>query len=110
MANQTMPRWIKIAEIGDVPPGASRPFEVEGNSIAVFNVDGRLYAIDDSCPHQGSSLAMGRLEGYVVTCRSHGMKVNVSAGEHQPGQGMNVRSFPLESRPDGLYIGLHASS
>jgi nitrite reductase/ring-hydroxylating ferredoxin subunit len=48
MANQTIPRWIKIAEIGDVPPGAGRAFEVEGSSIAVFNVDGRLYAIDDS--------------------------------------------------------------
>src|SRR5271169_6388816 len=98
-----MPRWIKIAEIGDVPPGAGRAFEVEGSSIAVFNVDGKLYAIDDSCPHQGSSLAMGRLEGYVVTCRSHGMKVNASAGQ---GLGMDVRSFPLDSRPDGLYIGL----
>jgi len=48
---------------------------------------------------------MGRLEGYAVTCRSHGMKVNASAGEHQPGLGMNVR-FPVESRSDGLYVGL----
>ena len=101
-----MTDWVKIAEIADVPPGAGRAFQVEGTSIAVFNVDGKLYAIDDSCPHQGSSLALGRLEGYVVTCRSHGMKVNVSAGEHQPGQGMNVRSYPVEPRPDGLYVGL----
>ena len=41
-----MTQWIKIAEIGDVPAGAGRAFEVEGNSIAVFNVDGRLYAIE----------------------------------------------------------------
>jgi len=102
-------KWVKIAEIGDVHPGAGRAFEVEGNSIAVFNVDGKLYAIDDSCPHQGSSLAMGSLDGCVVTCRSHGMKVNVTAGELQPGLGMNVRSFPVESRPDGLYVGLQTS-
>src|SRR5579863_8648900 len=102
-----MTQWIKIAEIGDVPPGAGRAFEVEGSSIAVFNVDGKLYAIDDSCPHQGSSLAMGRLEGCVVTCRSHGMKVNVAAGQ---GPGIDVRSFPLESRPDGLYVGLQTPS
>jgi 3-phenylpropionate/trans-cinnamate dioxygenase ferredoxin subunit len=104
-----MTQWIKIAEIGDVPLGAGRAFAFEGYSIAVFNVEGKFYAIDDSCPHQGSSLAMGSLEGCVVTCRSHGMKVNVSAGEHQPGQGMNVRSFPVESRPDGLYVGLQPS-
>jgi 3-phenylpropionate/trans-cinnamate dioxygenase ferredoxin subunit len=99
-----MARWVKIAEIGDVPPGAGRAFEVEGSSIAVFNVDGTLYAIDDSCPHQGSSLAMGSLERYVVTCRSHGMKINLTGGQ-QPGPGMNVQSFPLESRPDGIYVG-----
>lgn len=98
-----MSRWVKIAEIGAVAPGTGRAFDVEGYSIAVFNLDGTLYAIDDSCPHQGSSLAMGILEGRVVTCRSHGMKINVT-GEQQPGQGMNIRTFPLESRPDGLYI------
>jgi 3-phenylpropionate/trans-cinnamate dioxygenase ferredoxin subunit len=102
-----MARWIKIAEIGDIAPGAGKAFEVDGRSVAVFNVNGTHYAIDDSCPHQGSSLAMGRLEGYVVTCRSHGMKVNVSA--EQPGLGINVRSFPLESRPDGLYVDVQAS-
>jgi 3-phenylpropionate/trans-cinnamate dioxygenase ferredoxin subunit len=104
-----MTNWVKIAEVGDVLPGAGRAFNVEGSSIAVFNVNGKLYAIDDSCPHQGSSLALGRLEGCVVTCRSHGMKVNVSGGQ-QPGLGLNARSFPLESRPDGLYVELQASS
>jgi 3-phenylpropionate/trans-cinnamate dioxygenase ferredoxin component len=104
-----MAKWVKIAEIGGVAPGAGKAFKVEGCSIAVFNVDGTLYAIDDSCPHQGSSLATGSLEGCVVTCRSHGMKVNVTAGQ-QPGPGMMVRSFLLESRSDGLYVDVQVSS
>ena len=104
-----MARWIKIAEIGDIAPGMGKAFEIDGRSVAVFNVNGTPYAIDDSCPHQGSSLAMGSLEGCTVTCRSHGMKVNVTGGE-QLGPGMNVRSFPLESRPDGLYVCLQTSS
>jgi 3-phenylpropionate/trans-cinnamate dioxygenase ferredoxin component len=104
-----MTKWVKISDTGGVPPGAGRAFAVEGSSIAVFNVDGKLYAIDDSCPHQGSSLAMGRVDGLVVTCRSHGMKVNLTSRE-QAGLGMNVRSFPLESRADGLYVGIQAES
>jgi len=103
IARSTTAQWIKIAEIADVPLGAGRAFGVEGRTVAVFNIDGTLYAIDDSCPHQGSSLAAGTLEGCVVTCRSHGMKINVTGGQ-QPGSGMNVRTFPLELRPDGLYI------
>jgi len=101
-----MAMWVKIAEIGEIAPGAAKAFDVEGHVIAVFNVDGKLYAIDDSCPHQGSSLAAGSLEGFVVTCRSHGFKINVTGGEQQPGAGMNVRTFPLELRPDGLYVGV----
>lgn len=103
-----MTEWLKIAEIADIPPGAGRAFKVGGRSIAVFNVEGKLYAIDDSCPHQGSSLAMGSLDGCVVTCRSHGMKVNLTPG--QPGSGMDVNSYPLEARPDGIYVGLQTSS
>jgi 3-phenylpropionate/trans-cinnamate dioxygenase ferredoxin subunit len=105
-----MAKWVKIAEIGDVVLGAAKAFNVEGHAIGVFNVDGKLYAIDDSCPHQGSSLAAGSLERCIVTCRSHGMKVNVTGGEQQPGEGMNVHSFSLESRPDGVYVGLETSS
>jgi 3-phenylpropionate/trans-cinnamate dioxygenase ferredoxin subunit len=105
-----MPNWVKIAEVGAVAPGNGRVFDVEGYSVAVFNLGGTLYAIDDSCPHQGSSLAMGTLEGCVVTCRSHGMKINVTGGQRQPGQGMNVRTFPLQSRPDGLYIDFQSVS
>lgn len=102
-----MAKWVKIAEVNDVPmAGAGRAFTIEGRSIAVFNVDGKLYAIDDSCPHQGSSLAMGRLEGCIVTCRSHGLKVNVTAGKELPGVGLDTRSFPFESRPNGLYVDL----
>ena|ERR1022692_1736337 len=104
-----MDKWVKIAEIGDIGPGEGRAFEVEGYDIAVFNVDGTLYAIDDSCPHQGSSLAAGSLDGHVVTCRSHGMKVNVTGGR-KPGLGMDVRAYPLESRPDGLYVSFETSS
>ena len=104
-----MASWVKIAKVDDIAPGAGRAFQVEGFSIAVFNVDGKLYAIDDSCPHQGSSLAMGSLEGCTVTCRSHGMKVNVTGGR-LPGPGMIVRAVPVESRPDGLYVDLHTSS
>ncbi len=101
-----MAKWVKVAEIDEVPVGAGRAFTIEGNTIAIFNVDGKLYAIDDSCPHQGSSLAMGQLEGCIVTCRSHGMKVNVTAGKERPGVGLDARSYPLEPRSDGLYVDL----
>ena len=43
-----MARLIKIAETQDLPPGQGGLFDVEGNRIAVFNVDGRFYAVEDT--------------------------------------------------------------
>jgi nitrite reductase/ring-hydroxylating ferredoxin subunit len=50
------------------------------NTIALFNVDGTVHAIDDSCLHAGSSLGAGVLDGKVVRCRSHGWRYDVTTG------------------------------
>ena len=100
-----MAHWVRVGDADAVPPGRGWSFDTEHGPVAVFNVDGELYAIDDSCPHQGSSLGMGRLEGRIVTCLGHGLKFDVTTGRTaaaQPG----VRSFPLDRRPDGIYVDL----
>ena len=101
-----MATWIRISEFCDPAPGTGRAFDVEGLSIAIFNIDGTLHAIDNNCPHEGASLANGRLEGCIVTCAVHGMKVNVVP--QTEGMGMNVRTFPVERRLDGVYVDTQA--
>jgi 3-phenylpropionate/trans-cinnamate dioxygenase ferredoxin subunit len=53
---------------------------VAGKSIALFNVDGTIYAIDDSCLHEEQSLGTSRLEGEIVACRAHGWRYDVTTG------------------------------
>ena len=60
-------------------PGMRTLFEPAGNSLALFNVAGQIYAIDDSCPHQGSSLCGGRLEGRVIQCCAHGLRFDLAS-------------------------------
>jgi 3-phenylpropionate/trans-cinnamate dioxygenase ferredoxin subunit len=69
---------------------------VNGQDVALFNVGGTIYAIEDSCLHQGSSLGMGTLSGKVVTCRSHGWRYDVTTGNtlHVPDYG--VASYPVQ--------------
>lgn len=50
-------------------------------AIAVFNIDGELYAIEDVCTHDGGELAGGPLEGFAVECPRHGAKFDVRTGE-----------------------------
>lgn len=78
-----MPRWIRVARLDDCPPGGSREVVAEGRVIALFNVDGTIFALDGVCPHQGGPLGKGCLTGAVVTCPWHGWQFDVRTGRHQ---------------------------
>jgi 3-phenylpropionate/trans-cinnamate dioxygenase ferredoxin component len=68
------------ATIDQIPPGTSRVVKVGEHSIALFNVAGTIYALEDACPHAGASLGAGKIEGKTVTCRAHGLKFDVTNG------------------------------
>ena len=55
--------------------------EVEGRKVALFNLEGSYWAIDDTCPHRGGPLSEGEVEREVVTCPWHGSRFNIETGE-----------------------------
>jgi len=75
-----MADFVRVAAAADVPPGAATVVEHEGRRIAVFNVDGAYYAIDDTCTHEEASLSAGARNGEIVTCPKHGSRFNVRTG------------------------------
>ena len=76
-----MGTFRKVAEVGDLEVGTARLVEIGGNEIALFNVDGTFYAIDNTCAHMGGPLADGEIEGDVVTCPWHRATYNIRTGE-----------------------------
>jgi nitrite reductase/ring-hydroxylating ferredoxin subunit len=75
-----MAKLIIIAAAKDVPPGQAAAFTVEGQKIALFNVEGTYYAIDDSCTHRGGPLSEGDVQGTKVTCPWHGADFDLKTG------------------------------
>lgn len=73
--------FTKIAKSDDIQPGQTRMFEVGGKNIALFNVDGLFYAIDDTCTHRGGPLSEGELSGKEVPCPWHGAVFDVTTGQ-----------------------------
>ena len=67
--------------VSEVPSGTAKLVEVEGLQVALFNVDGTFYAIDNACSHVGGSLGEGSLEGDQVECPWHGARFNVKTGK-----------------------------
>lgn len=69
-----------VAKLSDTPPGTISVHEVGGVRIALCNVNGRFYAIDDVCTHDGGPLDQGELEGNLVECPRHGARFDVTTG------------------------------
>ena len=71
---------IKVASKKDLPPSKAISVSAGSKQIAVFNIEGKFYAIDDSCTHAGGSLSEGQCQGTVVTCPWHGATFDVTTG------------------------------
>jgi nitrite reductase/ring-hydroxylating ferredoxin subunit len=78
-----MPSRIELCNTGDVAAGTALKVELEkeGLTLAVFNVDGEFYVLDDMCTHGPGSLSEGFIDGDVVECNFHNGQFNIRTGE-----------------------------
>ncbi|MCY3823563.1 MAG: Rieske (2Fe-2S) protein [Nitrospinae bacterium] len=60
-----------VCKISELPPGARKIIDVEGRSIGVFNIKNALYAVRNSCPHQGAPLCLGKVKGTMKSSKPH---------------------------------------
>ena len=75
-----MGEFIRVTGTTDVKPGSGIVAEVNGYTLAIFNVDGSFHVIDNTCVHRGGPLGEGDLVGHVVTCPWHGWEYDVTTG------------------------------
>ena len=75
-----MSEFETIARVGDIPQGEGRAFQVNGKMVGVFHVEGEYFAINDTCPHMGASLATGYVDDGAVVCPWHAWKFCIKDG------------------------------
>jgi nitrite reductase/ring-hydroxylating ferredoxin subunit len=94
-----------VGKAGEIQPGTMRLFEVNGESVAVANVDGAFHAFGDICTHRGCSLSEGELDGKVVTCYCHGGQYDVTTGEVVDGPPpAPVKTYACSVENDNLIV------
>jgi 3-phenylpropionate/trans-cinnamate dioxygenase ferredoxin subunit len=71
---------LPVAKISDIASGATQRVTVAGREILLCNVDGRIYAVEDLCTHDGGALDAGELEGCRIMCPRHGAYFDVTTG------------------------------
>lgn len=99
-----MGNLVKVARTGEIPVGQGKCVEVEGKRIAIFNVDGTYYALDDICPHQGGPLGEGELNGTVVTCPWHGWEFDVTTGVNRDDSDIQQQQFAVKVDGDDILV------
>jgi len=75
-----MGRFVSVARATDLAPGRALKVEVGGATVALFNVDGKLFALDDMCTHSGGPLSEGEVCDGAVTCPWHGARFDLASG------------------------------
>ena len=89
--------WIDVVTEDELPPGEVQVVDLEGIEVAVFNIAGQYYAIEDVCTHDGSEISTGCLYDHVIECPRHGARFDVRTGEvleppaYEPVQTFKVR-------------------
>jgi len=93
-----MLRFVAVAKTFDVPSGTGAVVHVEGKAVALFNLDGSFYAIDNTCLHRGGPVGEGDLEGTIVTCPWHGFQYDVTTGRNllDPDVGLDAYTVRVE--------------
>jgi 3-phenylpropionate/trans-cinnamate dioxygenase ferredoxin component len=76
-----MAEYVTVATTDEVKPGERIIVEVKEHYVAVFNVDGNYYAIEDVCTHDDGPVAEGELRGFVIECPRHGAQFDIRTGK-----------------------------
>lgn len=90
-----MAQRIAVGRAADIPAGGNKVIEVGKKDVAVFNVNGEFFAIDDLCPHMGASLSGGHVEDGCVTCPWHYWRFRLSDGAWADSPRVRTGSYPV---------------
>ena len=88
-----MAKYVRIIGVNDVPVGSGHVAEIGNRSIAIFNVNGTFFALNNICAHRGGPLGEGELDGEVVTCPWHSWEYNVRTGISLTAPSASVKTY-----------------
>ena len=88
--------FVDVCAVEDVLPNAARAARVGGKDVALFQVEGTIHALENSCPHQGAALTGGKVCGRQVTCPAHGLRFDVTTGAMVAAPTVKAAKFPVK--------------
>ena len=105
--DKTAPPWTRVAALSEIRNGEAKAIKLgEGRSISLFNVNGRVYATDNQCPHMGYPLIRGAVREGILTCDWHGRSFDLEGGGCFNQECDDLQTFPVDVREEEIWIQL----
>src|SRR5271167_2323054 len=96
--------FVRAAKKSDIPQGTIRQIDLEEKTIALANVDGKFYAINNVCLHESGPLGEGELSGKIVACPWHCWEYDVTTGKLTNNPAEGVETYAVEVRGDDIFV------
>ncbi len=91
-----MVNWVNVVSEASLANGEHVVVNIDGINVAVFKINGTFYAIEDVCPHDGTEIATGSLDGTEIICPRHGAKFCLKSGTVKSAPAYeNIMSIPV---------------
>jgi 3-phenylpropionate/trans-cinnamate dioxygenase ferredoxin subunit len=98
--------FVYVCSIDQIPREGPLAIEIGGRPVAIFKINDKCFAIEDICPHEGSSFSGGSLDGEVVTCPLHGWRLNVTTGASLEAPSIQVETYEVKIMGDAVHVRL----
>jgi nitrite reductase/ring-hydroxylating ferredoxin subunit len=99
-------QFVRAASLTEVPDGARKVIVLDGHVIVLFNVDGRIFAVDNRCPHMGFPLDRGTVKDCVLTCHWHHARFDLTSGGTFDQWADNLRAYPVKTVHGEVWVDL----
>src|SRR5579863_8555058 len=99
-----MDNFVETIALSRLPIGKCMVVRIADKDVALFNVDGNVYATSDACAHAGASLGSGKLQGTAVTCRAHGFRYDVINGNCLNIQGLRISTYLVKISDGKIFV------
>lgn len=100
----SMENFVRVADAAELEPGQCKTVVAEGRMIALCNVGGVFYAIDNTCIHRGGPLGEGYLEGPTLACPWHGWTYDVTTGVCPVNPNLAVKTYPVKVEGADVHV------
>lgn len=102
-----MSEWVDVAAEAALADGEHLVVDIDGDDVAVFKIEGRYYAVEDVCTHDGTEIASGELDGDEIICPRHGARFCVKTGEVKCAPAYeNITVFPVRILEGRVQVGV----